>query len=78
MSGDSLSQEEIDALLNMDDDSGGGGGGGGDDLNLDGLLGGGGDEDSGGGASQGLDQDALNALPPIAESDRIVEAMAKL
>ncbi|MCB1324458.1 MAG: flagellar motor switch protein FliN [Spirochaetales bacterium] len=58
----SLSQEEIDALLNMDDDSGGGGGGGGDDLNLDGLLGGGGDEDSGGGASQGLDQDALNAL----------------
>ena len=65
----SLSQDEIDALLNMGDDSGGGGGmgdllgggsggGGGDDLNLDSLLGGGGD--SGGG--MGLDQDALNAL----------------
>ena len=71
----SLSQDEIDALLNMGDDSGGGdagglgdllggdsgGGGGGDDLNLDSLLGGGGGGDAGGGG-MGLDQDALNAL----------------
>jgi flagellar motor switch protein FliN/FliY len=73
----SLSQDEIDALLNMGDDSGGGGGsdgglgdllggggeagGGADDLNLDSLLGGG---DSGGAGAGGatLDQDALNAL----------------
>lgn len=70
----SLSQDEIDALLNMGDDSGGGGGdgglgdllggdagggGGADDLNLDSLLGGGGGDASGG---MGLDQDALNAL----------------
>ncbi len=72
----SLSQDEIDALLNMGDDSGGGGGdgglgdllggggdagGGADDLNLDSLLGGGGGGGDAGGGT-GLDQDALNAL----------------
>ncbi|MCR9143835.1 MAG: flagellar motor switch protein FliN [bacterium] len=73
----SLSQDEIDALLNMGDDSGGGGdgglgdllggggggdaGGGADDLNLDSLLGGG-DSGGGGGGGATLDQDALNAL----------------
>jgi flagellar motor switch protein FliN/FliY len=67
----SLSQDEIDALLNMGDDAGGDsgaggdlgdltGGTGGDDLNLDSLLGGGGGGAGGGG--MGLDQDALDAL----------------
>lgn len=50
----SLSQEEIDALLNMGDDSGGGDGGLGD------LLGGGGD--AGGGAGGGGDDLNLDSL----------------
>lgn len=66
----SLSQEEIDALLNMGDDPGGeapAAGGGGDDLNLDSLLsgddgGGAGATGTGGGDAGGLDQAALDAL----------------
>ncbi len=71
MADDTLSQDDIDALLGLGDDMGGGesSGGGGDsggmdDLNLDALLGGGGGGSSFGSDDGGaaLDGDALKAL----------------
>ncbi len=77
----SLSQDEIDALLNMGDDADaggapaggdlgmdfGGGDGGGGDLNLDSLIGGGGGDDAPAmGGGGALDQAALDALSGLA------------
>lgn len=62
----SLSQEEIDALLNLGDEGtgegAGGGGGAADDLDLDSLLGGAGESQSSGGGEGELDQASLDAL----------------
>lgn len=54
----SLSQDEIDQLLNMGGEGADDGSSDGGDLNLDSLLGGGGDS----GSDTGLDPDALSAL----------------